>query len=266
MEDALAREPQNYQGHLDGRLEVRSIDIRTVADPRSVPHRSGPAAGRNRLAPADGVRQRRRVAAGPRYRPRKGNRGSARGRRQPWTDRSPVAHRESAPDVHRRRRRRSRGAYATMPLLVRWLPPARGIGLDPAELRTLSLDLHPDFRVVAFSIAVCALTAVLSAFAPAWRSSRHDLYLALKTTISDARHRRFQSVAVRDSSGTLHGAADVRRPDDAQPVQPAQPQYRVSIAITSSFFPSIRTFAAMTASRIGRSKIAWSKARELCPA
>jgi predicted permease len=85
-------------------------------------------------------------------------------------------------------------AYATMPLLVRWLPPARGIGIDPAELRTLSLDLHPDLRVVAFSITVCALTAVLSAFAPAWRSSRHDLYLALKTTISDTRHRRFQSV------------------------------------------------------------------------
>src|ERR1019366_4467394 len=84
-------------------------------------------------------------------------------------------------------------AYLSLPILERWLPPARGIGLDPAELPTPSLDLHPDFRVVAFSIAACALTAVLSAFAPAWRSSRHDLYIALKTTISDKRHQRFQS-------------------------------------------------------------------------
>src|SRR5262249_3007437 len=80
-------------------------------------------------------------------------------------------------------------AYATLPLMARWLPPARGIGLDPAELRTLSLDLHPDLRVAAFSIALCALTTVLSAVAPAWRFSRHDLYLVLKTTIGDARQR-----------------------------------------------------------------------------
>ena len=84
-------------------------------------------------------------------------------------------------------------AYATMPLLQRMLPPARGLGVDPAELRALNLDLHPDLRVIAFSLALCALTAILSAFAPAWRSSRHDLYTALKTTISDTRHRRFQS-------------------------------------------------------------------------
>ena len=85
-------------------------------------------------------------------------------------------------------------AYASLPLLMRWLPPARGIGVDPAELRTLSLDLHPDLQVIAFSVAACALTAVLSTFAPAWRSSSHDLYVALKIAISDKRHRRFQSL------------------------------------------------------------------------
>ncbi len=77
----------------------------------------------------------------------------------------------------------------SMPLFVRLLPPARGIGFDPSELRTLSLDLHLDFRVLAFSIAACVLTAVLSAFAPAWRSSRHDLSTTLKTTTT---HQRFQ--------------------------------------------------------------------------
>jgi predicted permease len=84
-------------------------------------------------------------------------------------------------------------AYGTMPLLQRMLPLARGLGNDPAELRALNLDLHPDLRVIAFSLALCALTAILSAFAPAWRSSRRDLYAALKTTLSDSTHRRFQS-------------------------------------------------------------------------
>src|SRR5215468_3181463 len=84
-------------------------------------------------------------------------------------------------------------AYASLPLLARWLPPARSIGLDPAELRTLSLDLRPDLRVAAFSIGLCALTTVLSASAPAWRFARRDLYIALKTTIGDARQRHLQA-------------------------------------------------------------------------
>ncbi|MGH9614127.1 MAG: FtsX-like permease family protein, partial [Bryobacteraceae bacterium] len=83
-------------------------------------------------------------------------------------------------------------AYASTPLVTRLLPPARGIGNDPGELRTLTLDLHPDFRVVAFSIGVCALAAILSALAPAWRASRQDLSFALKTSMSDRRHTRFQ--------------------------------------------------------------------------
>jgi predicted permease len=85
-------------------------------------------------------------------------------------------------------------ARASLPLLMRWMPPARGIGNDPAELRALSLDLHLDLRVAAFSIAICTLTVVLSALTPAWRASSQELYAALKTTMSDARHRRFQTV------------------------------------------------------------------------
>ncbi len=80
----------------------------------------------------------------------------------------------------------------SMPLFARLLPPARGIGFDPSELRTLSLNLHLDLRVLVFSIAACVLTAMLSAFAPAWRSSRHDLSTTLKTTVGEASHQRFQ--------------------------------------------------------------------------
>ncbi|HEX4277222.1 MAG TPA: FtsX-like permease family protein [Bryobacteraceae bacterium] len=84
-------------------------------------------------------------------------------------------------------------AWQTLPLWLRWLPPARGIGIDTTEIRTRALDLHPDFRVAAFGIAVCAAVALLSSLAPAWRSSRRDLWSALKIAIGDARHRRFQS-------------------------------------------------------------------------
>ncbi len=84
-------------------------------------------------------------------------------------------------------------AYSSLPLMTRWLPPARGIGFDPAELRIRALDLSPDSRVLAFSIGVCALVAVLSALVPVWRLSQRDLWTALKTGMGEARHRRFQS-------------------------------------------------------------------------
>ena len=85
-------------------------------------------------------------------------------------------------------------AAGSMPFLWRLLPPARGIGFDPQEIRSLTLDLRPDMRVAFFSIAACGLTAVLCALAPAWRSSQTDISAALKSTMSDVRHRRFQAM------------------------------------------------------------------------
>lgn len=84
-------------------------------------------------------------------------------------------------------------AWQTLPLWVRWLPPARGIGIDTSEIRTRALDLHPDIRIAGFGIAICTLAALLSSLAPAWRSSRSDLWSALKIAIGDRRHRRFQA-------------------------------------------------------------------------
>jgi predicted permease len=85
-------------------------------------------------------------------------------------------------------------AYARMPLLMRWMPPAHGIGFDPGEMRTLDLYLLPDLRVAAFVFVVFAVTAALCALAPAWRSSCPDINIAQKSTIGDRRTRLFQSV------------------------------------------------------------------------
>ncbi len=83
-------------------------------------------------------------------------------------------------------------AFGSMPLLMRWMPPAHGIGFDPGEIRILTLHLHLDFRVVGFSVGLCALTTVLCALAPAWRSSQSDVSIALKSPVSDKRNRLFQ--------------------------------------------------------------------------
>jgi hypothetical protein len=85
-------------------------------------------------------------------------------------------------------------AYACMPILLRWMPPAYGIGFDPGEIRMLAITVPFDFRVALFSLAICTLTAVLSAIAPAWKSLRSDVNDVLKSTIGDGRNVVFQSV------------------------------------------------------------------------
>ena len=84
-------------------------------------------------------------------------------------------------------------AYVSMPILISWLPPTPGLGLDPAELRASALHLSLDFRVAAFSITLCLFTALLCALAPAWRSSRPDMNIALKGTVGDRKTRVLQS-------------------------------------------------------------------------
>ncbi len=85
-------------------------------------------------------------------------------------------------------------ASASLPLLMRWMPPAHGIGFDPGEIRILTLYLTLNFRVAAFSFALCALTTVFCALAPAWRSSHRDINIALKSAMSEKRNRLFQEV------------------------------------------------------------------------
>lgn len=82
-------------------------------------------------------------------------------------------------------------AYASLPLLVQWIPPVQGRG---GELRSLALHLKPDILITVFCIGLCGLVTILAAFSPAWRSSRENLHLALKTTMSDLRQQRLQSI------------------------------------------------------------------------
>lgn len=193
MSDAAARDPKDYQGRNNGRLEVRSITyglspIRDQSRTALVLLLAGTGLLLLMVCANVGGLLLARATAREKETAVRLAVGASRGRivRQWLTESLLLTAIGGSAGIA--------AAYLSMPILARWLPPARGIGLDPAELRTLSLDLHPDLRVIAFSIAVCALTTALSAFAPAWRSSRHDLYLALKTTISDRRHQRFQSV------------------------------------------------------------------------
>jgi predicted permease len=84
-------------------------------------------------------------------------------------------------------------SYASLPLIESWIPPARGTGIDPAEIRALALELHLDFRVAAFSLVLTLLTTVFCALAPAWRTVRSDLNLALKSVMSERRQQVLQS-------------------------------------------------------------------------
>jgi len=84
-------------------------------------------------------------------------------------------------------------AYQAFPLLVRLLPPARGVGVNSLELRIRSLPFRADWRMGALAVAACDLITLVAGIAPVLRSSRLDLWSALKTSIGDRRHRRFQS-------------------------------------------------------------------------
>ncbi len=84
-------------------------------------------------------------------------------------------------------------AYATMPYLVKWLPPARGFGDDPAEIRVLTLNLQPDWTSVLFPLVVCAAATLLPVLGPIWRALRIDLQTPLKAALSDAGHHHMQT-------------------------------------------------------------------------
>ncbi len=102
-------------------------------------------------------------------------------------------------------------AYAGMPLLLRWMPPAHGIGFDPGETRSLALYIAPDLRIAAFALFVLALTATLCAFAPAWRSSRSEINFALKSTISDRRANLFQALLCSFQYSAMHDTCHFSR-------------------------------------------------------
>ncbi len=68
-------------------------------------------------------------------------------------------------------------AYTCAPLLVRALPPVRDAATTAL---TVSLDLRPDLRVLAFSLTIGAVTIILTGLGPAISASHVSLDLLLR--------------------------------------------------------------------------------------
>ena len=85
-------------------------------------------------------------------------------------------------------------SWLGVPLLMRWLPPAHGIGFDPAENRALALRPHMDLRIAGFTVALCLLTALPCALAPGWKSSQRDIHETLTSSREGRRNNLFQTV------------------------------------------------------------------------
>lgn len=68
-------------------------------------------------------------------------------------------------------------AFLAMPILTRSIPVIR----DRLTYRVpLSIDLHPDLRVLSFAVAISALTALLFGFVPALAATRQSLESILR--------------------------------------------------------------------------------------
>jgi len=64
-------------------------------------------------------------------------------------------------------------------LVSRWMARALVTGVSTGD-RNVPLDISPDGRVLGFTLAVCALTAILFGLAPALKASQVDVTAALK--------------------------------------------------------------------------------------
>src|SRR5438552_8346201 len=78
---------------------------------------------------------------------------------------------------------------------------------DTTQL-TLSIDLRPDARVIAFALGLCLACGLLAGFPAALQAMRPDLYSALRATRASTRERlRWTLVALQAALGTLLIAA-----------------------------------------------------------
>jgi predicted permease len=68
-------------------------------------------------------------------------------------------------------------AYCAAPLLVRGLPPVRDIGTTRL---TMAIDFEPNGRVLFYSVAISAFTALLFGIVPAWSAARMSLDSVLR--------------------------------------------------------------------------------------
>ncbi len=84
-------------------------------------------------------------------------------------------------------------AFAARPLIERVIPPQRDYS---NQITPMTLDLHLDWRVLAFSLTLCALTAMVLSLIPAWSAARTALDHALRSARASARWRGRQALMV----------------------------------------------------------------------
>ncbi len=84
-------------------------------------------------------------------------------------------------------------AFLLTPVLVGGIPPVRWFD---GRLQEIVIPATPDLRVLAFSLATCLATMLLSGLAPAWRSTRVDLHPALKAARATAQGRSRRALVV----------------------------------------------------------------------
>jgi predicted permease len=75
-------------------------------------------------------------------------------------------------------------ALLAAPLLVRSLPSLRDLA---ANTLTLSVDLHPDIRLIGFAILLCVMCALFAGLPAAVEGIRGNLHSSLKTVRSTSR-------------------------------------------------------------------------------
>jgi len=76
------------------------------------------------------------------------------------------------------------GACAAAPLLIRALPTLRDFS---AAVLTLSVDLRPDGRMLAFAMALCVICALFAGLPAAFEASRANLQSSLRSSRGAAR-------------------------------------------------------------------------------
>lgn len=92
-------------------------------------------------------------------------------------------------------------------LLATWLADLVA-GFQPPLPIDLALDIAPDWRVLAFTLAVAALTGMLFGLMPALRASRPDLVPALKAS-SGGEYQGRRKVELRDALVVVQVAVSV---------------------------------------------------------
>jgi predicted permease len=84
-------------------------------------------------------------------------------------------------------------AVAAAPLVERVIPPQRDYS---NQITPMTLDLHLDWRVFAFSLALCAVAAIFLGLIPAWSAARTALDQALRSARTSRRWRGRQALMV----------------------------------------------------------------------